>query len=73
MNEPLARELRPAVEAIDFITNVMEENDEDSTIEDEWKYIALIIGRVLRDFGRIIRVSPAKWSIVARTHQTSNS
>ena len=46
-NEPLARELRPAVEAIDFITNVMEENDEDSTIEDEWKYIALIIGRGL--------------------------
>ena len=32
------------MEAIDFITNVMEENDEDSTIEDEWKYIALIIG-----------------------------
>ena len=53
MHEPLARELRPAVEAIDFITNVMEENDEDSTIEDEWKYIALIIGRVLRDFGRL--------------------
>ena len=50
MNEPLARELRPAVEAIDFITNVMEENDEDSTIEDEWKYIALIIGRVLEFF-----------------------
>ena len=47
MHEPLARELRPAVEAIDFITNVMEENDEDSTIEDEWKYIALIIGKVL--------------------------
>ena len=54
-NEPLARELRPAVEAIDFITNVMEENDEDSTIEDEWKYIALIIGRVLRDFGPLAR------------------
>ena len=50
MNEPLARELRPAVEAIDFITNVMEENDEDSTIEDEWKYIALIIGTVLGIF-----------------------
>ena len=43
MTKPLARELRPAVEAIDFITTAMEVDDEDSTIEDEWKYIALII------------------------------
>ena len=64
MNEPLARELRPAVEAIDFITNVMEENDEDSTIEDEWKYIALIIGWVPRDFGRIGDFgSGPKWTV----------
>ena len=44
MTKPLARELRPAVEAIDFITSAMETEDDDSTIEDEWKYIALIIG-----------------------------
>ena len=47
MTKPLARELRPAVEAIDFITTAMEVDDEDSTIEDEWKYIALIIDRLL--------------------------
>ena len=47
MTKPLARELRPAVEAIDFITTAMEVEDEDSTIEDEWKYIALIIGIAL--------------------------
>ena len=45
MTKPLARELRPAVEAIDFITSAMENEDDDSTIEDEWKYIALIIGQ----------------------------
>ena len=47
MTKPLARELRPAVEAIDFITTAMENEDDDSTIEDEWKYIALIIDRLL--------------------------
>ena len=49
MTKPLARELRPAVEAIDFITTAMENEDDDSTIEDEWKYIALIIGMVFLD------------------------
>ncbi|CBY22653.1 unnamed protein product [Oikopleura dioica] len=38
---------RPAVEAIDFITTTMQQNDDESTVSDEWRYIALIIDSLL--------------------------
>ena len=71
MTKPLARELRPAVEAIDFITTAMENEDDDSTIEDEWKYIALIIGTVLCSYG--LFVFSHTNSSVKTTHRPSST
>ena len=47
INKPVARELRPAIEAIDFITKNMRQADDESTIQDEWRYIAIIIDQML--------------------------
>ena len=58
--KPLARELKPAIEAIHFITEKLRLEDQAETgskifftftksylVEDDWQYIAMIIDRVL--------------------------
>ncbi|CBY33377.1 unnamed protein product [Oikopleura dioica] len=45
--KPLAKELKPAIEAIHFITEKLRLEDEQEMVEEDWKYIALIIDRCL--------------------------
>ena len=45
--KPLARELKPAIEAIHFITEKLRLEDQAEMVEDDWQYIAIIIDRVL--------------------------
>ena len=45
--KPLARELKPAIEAIHFITEKLRLEDQAETVEDDWQYIAMICDRVL--------------------------
>ena len=39
--------VRPAIEAIHFITEKLRLEDEQELVEDDWQYIAMIIDRML--------------------------
>ena len=39
--------MKPAIEAIHFITEKLRLEDQAETVEDDWQYIAMIIDRVL--------------------------
>jgi len=45
VSKPLARELKPAIEAIHFITEKLRLEDEQEMVEDDWQYIAMIVDR----------------------------
>lgn len=46
-SKPLARELKPAIEAIHFITEKLRLEDEQEMVEDDWQYIAMIVDRLI--------------------------
>ena len=78
-NTGKARELKPAIEAIHFITEKLRLEDEQEMVEDDWQYIAMILDRLilyLYSFGcilgtilvfyRIWSIEP--WNVVCTSH-----